>query len=114
MLSIFKARRVCLSLKRDRIVWCGAQLGKYSIKIGYQVLEAQGGESFISRDLCWSKEVLPKVGVRKCNGWILIVERRKRLGMAGPTRCPLCEGSEESMDNLLLNCKYAIKCWDYV
>ena len=58
------------------------------------MLKAMNGEVFASKDLCWEKEILPKAGAfawLAYNGRILIVERRRRLGIIGPTICPLCE-----------------------
>lgn len=74
-------------------------------------------EIFTSKDLCWYKENLPKEGDfawLAYNGRILIVERLKRIGINGPSRCPLCEKNEETIDHLLVQCHYAKKCWDIV
>ena len=56
-------------------------------------------EAFISKDLCWNKDMLPKVGAfawLAYNGRILTVERLRKIGIIGPSRCPLCEKNEET------------------
>lgn len=91
MQSIFNERRVNLSIKSDRIIWCDSQSGKYSVKLGYNLLEAVNDEVFASKDLCWQKEILPKAEAftwLAYNGRILTAKRRREFGMVGPTRCP--------------------------
>lgn len=39
MSEIFKNRKVLLTGSRDKVVWCGAKDGIYSVKIGYELLD---------------------------------------------------------------------------
>ena len=106
-----------VSMKKDKIIWCDSVSGSYSVKLGYNVLAEKNREIFTSKDLCWSKDILPKAGAfawLAYNGRIFIVERLRKIGIIGPSRCPLCEQHEESVDHLLIQCQYARKCWDMV
>ena len=117
MIQIFKDRNVVLTKKKDKVIWCGSLSGKYSVKIGYNLLAETGRESFFSRDLCWNKDTLPKAGTftwLAYKGRILTAERLRKIGINGPSRCPLCEKQEETIDHLLIQCQYAKKCWDIV
>lgn len=117
MKQILKTRDVLITTRKDKIIWCGSLSGKYSVKLGYNLLAITGKESFSSKDLCWNKDVLPKAGAfawLAYRGRILTVERLRRIGFVGPSRCPLCEHQEESLDHLLIQCHYASKCWDLV
>lgn len=110
-------RSVNLSNREDMIIWCGATSGEYSAKLGYRIQVAQCEEKYWLTTLCWKREVLPKAGAflwvasyQRC----LTRERLKRLGIAGPSRCPLCESNEESVDHLFLNCRMEAACWDWL
>lgn len=61
--------------------------------------------------------MLPKAGVflwlvfhKRC----ITMDRLKRLGVVGPTRCVMCEQAEEEVDHLFLSCPIATKCWDWL
>ena len=117
MKQIFKVRNVMLTKKKDKVIWCGSLSGKYSIKLGYNLIAETGKDSFFSRDLCWNKDILPKAGAftwLAYKGRILTTERLRNIRINGPSRCPLCEKQEETIDNLLIQCQYATKCWDIV
>ena len=60
--EIFKGRKLCILNKEDRISWCAVAIGKYSVKVWYEILDSRIDDSFDAGDLCWSKEILPKVG----------------------------------------------------
>jgi hypothetical protein len=58
--EIFKRRKVCIINREDEISWCAAASGKFLVKIGYEIIDNKEEECFEARDLCWSKETLPK------------------------------------------------------
>ena len=106
-----------VSPKQDKIIWCGSQSSNYLVQLGYILLAEKNEETFTSKDLYWNKEILPKARAfawLAYNSRILTAERLKRIGINGPSRCPLCEKNEETIDHLLVQCQYAKKCWDMV
>ena len=115
MQNIFKERIIMVSLKQDKIIWCCSLLGNYLVKLGYNMLAETNEEIFTSKDLCQDKDILPKAGAfawLAYNERILTMERLKSIGINGPSRCPLCEKNEETIDHLLVQCQYAKKWWD--
>ena len=77
--EIFKGRKVSILNREDKISWCAATSGKYSIKLGYEILDSRMEECFDAEDLCWSKEILPNEETfawLAIQGRILIGERR--------------------------------------
>lgn len=115
MKDFLKRHQILPTNTADKVVWCGSVNGNYSVKVGYQLLDSDVEEAFWAKNLCWSKECLPKAGAfawLAVKGRILSRERRKRLGLAGPTKCVLCDEAEESTDHLILHCKVASSCWD--
>ena len=50
--EIFKSRKVCILNKEDKISWCAAASSKYSIKLGYEILDYRTDECFDAGDLC--------------------------------------------------------------
>lgn len=41
-----------------------------------------------------------------------MIDNLKRRGFELPSRCPLCEREEESVDHLLLNCSIIKEIWN--
>ena len=83
-----------ISKRKDKVIWCGSLSGKYLVKLGYNLLAEIDKEVFFSKDLCWNKDVLPKVGAfawLAYKGRILIAKRLRKIGIIGSSRCPLCE-----------------------
>lgn len=71
----------------------------------------------IPLNLCWNKACLPKEGIFLWGALqkkILIVDRLWKLGFEGLSRCPLCEGQEEDVNHLILNCEFSQECWDWL
>ncbi|XP_059068451.1 uncharacterized protein LOC131858970 [Cryptomeria japonica] len=111
---VLNQRKVFLIGKEDKVIWCGAKDGKYSVKLGYQLIEGREEAPSKTWPLFWSKECLPKAGAfawLATKGRILTGERRKRLDLEGPSKCVMCNQAKESVDHLLLTCEVAQKCW---
>lgn len=101
----------------DKIIWCGARLGIYSIKVGYQLLNECRECGDWPVKLCWDKAILPKAGAftwKALHKRILIGDRLKVIGIVGPSRCPMCKANKENANHLLLSCSIASQCWDWL
>ena len=67
--------------------------------------------------LCWDKFCLPKVGfftLFVLHQKALPIERLKKFGILGPSRCSLCEEEEESVDHIFLHCPYSSSWWKWL
>lgn len=110
--NVLEQRKIFLTGKEDKVIRCGAKDG--SVKLGYQLMEGRVETRSKIWALFWSKECLLKASAFAwlvVKGGILTGERRKRLGFVGPSKCVMCNQSEESADHFLLTCEVAQKCW---
>jgi hypothetical protein len=67
--------------------------------------------------LCWHKQVAPRAGAflwTTLHERVLTGERLKLYGIQGPSICTLCWQNEESLNHLLLDCPFAIQCWNWL
>ena len=65
--------------------------------------------------LIWNPVVPPKIGVfawEAAWGKVLTLDQLKRRGMTFANRCFMCEEEEETIDRLLIHCKFAKMLWD--
>lgn len=102
------------SREEDKIVWCGAKSGSYSVKVGVSLLKSEDRMKEWEAKVCWNNVCLPKAGAFSWlagNRRILFGDRLRKMGFAGPFRCVLCEKAEEDVDHLLLNCEFAREAW---
>ncbi|XP_059067838.1 uncharacterized protein LOC131858570 [Cryptomeria japonica] len=114
--NILDNREVTCSRQEDKIIWCGAKSGSYSVKLGYTLLETEGRKGDWEAKVCWNKECLPKAGAFSWlagNKRILTGDRLKRMGFVGPFQCVLYKKEEEEVDHLLLNCDFAQEAWRF-
>jgi len=44
-------------------------------------------------------------------GKVLITDNLKNKGYEGPSRCSMCQGSEENIQHLFMGCPFAKACW---
>ena len=58
--GIFKERRIILSNKEDRVVWCASKSGRYSAKLGYHLSGNVVTPEGWPHKLCWNKLCMPK------------------------------------------------------
>ncbi|XP_059065117.1 uncharacterized protein LOC131857080 [Cryptomeria japonica] len=114
--NILASREVMGSREQDKIIWCGAKSGIYSLKLGYALLEEDVRKVDWEAKVCCNNSYLPKVGVFSWlvgNSRILIEDRLKRMGFVGPFRCVLCKKEEEDADHLLLGYEFAQEAWRF-
>lgn len=88
----------------------------YTVKAGHQYLCDNTYQMGIWNQwkLVWKAEAPPKV---KFFIWLLLrgktltAENLRKRGILGPSRCPNCCRSEETMQHLFLECPVAEECW---
>ena len=80
------------SEKKDKLIWATSNDGKYNVKNGYKEItnSKRWEEVEISLQLCWDTTFLLKarffLWLASQNG-ILTVDRLKKIGLVGPSRC---------------------------
>lgn len=60
MKTMLEDRSIKLSNKEDKIIWCGAKSGPYSIKVGYGILDSDLTEENWPTQLCWNESVFQR------------------------------------------------------
>eukprot|EP00253_Pinus_taeda_P013489 PITA_13489 len=89
---------------------------QYTVKAGHQFLcdSTLQQEIWNQWKIVWRAEAPPKV---KFFIWLLLkgktltAENLKKRGIMGPSRCPNCCRSEETMQHLFIECSVADECW---
>eukprot|EP00253_Pinus_taeda_P014530 PITA_14530 len=89
---------------------------QYTVKAGHQYLydNTYQPETWNHWKIVWKAEAPPKV---KFFIWLLLkgktltTENLRKRGIMGPSRCPNCCRSEETMEHLFIECPVADECW---
>lgn len=114
--DILNKRSIFPSPDKDIIRWRDSFDGKYKVCFGYKLKEVAIDKKDWPINLFWHQHLLPKAGSfawLACQRKILTQERLHSIGINGPSRCPLCLDQEETVDHLLLHCKFSSHCWWY-
>ena len=67
--------------------------------------------------LIWNPVVPQKIGVfawEAAWGKVLTLDQLKRRGMTFANRCFMCEEEEETIDHLMIHCKFTKMLWDLI
>ena len=86
----------------------------FSVKRMYKGVDVSPAFVFPHR-IVWNPVVPPKIGVfawEAAWGKVLTLDQLKRRGMSFANRCFMCEKEEETIDHLLIHCKFAKMLWD--
>jgi len=101
---------------RDKRGW-GNNTGVYTAAAGYKTVTSVpwAPPNPGPWKALWNFPSIPKVDLfawTLLHNSILTYDNLKRRGWEGPSRCPLCIQSEESIAHLLFNCDYSKKVWE--
>jgi hypothetical protein len=110
-------RKIPIKEGPDILRWGHSTIGIFSVSEAYYL---QGNYHNQIPEKIWSKvwqSVLwPKVSIflwLTTQNHILTWDNLLKKGFIGPSRCTLCQQSEETMEHLLNNCHYSQQIWDW-
>jgi ribonuclease HI/exonuclease III len=102
--------------ERDKRGW-GTNSGVYTAAAGYKIVTSA---PWVPPNpgpwkALWNFPSIPKVDLfawTLLHNSILTFDNLQRRGWEGPSRCPLCTQSEETIAHLLFNCDYSKRVWE--
>jgi len=101
----------------DVLRWGHSTSGTFSVKEAYHL---QGNPPNQNPDPIWNRVwqpfLWPKVSFflwLTVQNRILTWDNLLKKGFTGPSRCTLCQKSEETMEHLLNSCHYSQQIWDW-
>jgi hypothetical protein len=110
-------RKIPIKEGPNILLWGHSTTGIFSVNEAYYL---QGNYHNQSPEIIWSKiwqSILwPKVSIflwLTAQNRILIWDNLLKKGFIGPSRCTLCQQSEETMEHLCNNCHYSQQIWDW-
>jgi hypothetical protein len=110
-------RKIPFKDGRDILRWGHSTSGIFSVKEAYHLQTNppnQAPEGIWSK--VWQPFLWPKISLflwLTAQNRILTWDNLIKKGFTGPSRCPLCQQSEETMEHLLNNCHYSQQIWDW-
>lgn len=116
-LASILANRVYYSLlDQDVLAWGPNPKGKYTIALGYHVLDKQ---ALGNAEVPWWKNIWNKFSWPKCNffSWLVVYgkyltwDNLCKRGFQGPSVCFLCLKEVETVSHLFFQCPFARTIW---
>ena len=110
-------RKIPIKEGPDILQWGHSTSGIFSVSEAYYL---QGNYQNQIPETIWSKVwqpiLWPKISFflwLTAKNRILTWDKLLKKGFIGPSRCTLCQQSEETMEHLLNNCHYNQQIWDW-
>jgi ribonuclease HI len=118
LLELLQGKSPLSAESRDKRGW-GTSSGVYTAAAGYKIVT---GIPWVPPNpgpwkALWNFPSIPKVDLFSwtlLHNSILTFDTLKRRGWNGPSRCPLCTNSEETISHLLYNCEFSKEVWGYL
>jgi ribonuclease HI len=110
-------RKISVKDGRDILWWGHSTLGVFSVKEAYHLLTHppnQAPEGIWGK--VWQPFLWPKISLflwLTTQNRILTWDNLIKRDFIGPSRCPLCQQNEETLEHLLNNCHYSQQIWDW-
>eukprot|EP00268_Persea_americana_P021333 TRINITY_DN21279_c2_g1_i5.p1 TRINITY_DN21279_c2_g1~~TRINITY_DN21279_c2_g1_i5.p1 ORF type:complete len:123 (-),score=17.22 TRINITY_DN21279_c2_g1_i5:262-630(-) len=104
-----------MAFGEDTRTWTASRNRVFAVSTFYSTLSAMAGRSGLAS--LWRFKAPPRV---VAFGWIalrrriLTLDNLRKRGKTVVNACPVCWEDEETLDNLLLRSRYAVKLWDSV
>jgi ribonuclease HI len=118
LLELLQGKSPLSAESKDKRGW-GTSSGVYTAAAGYKIVT---GVPWVPPNpgpwkALWNYPSIPKVDLftwTLIHNSILTFDNLKRRGWEGPSRCPLCTQTEETIDHLLFNCDFSKEVWGFL
>jgi len=101
----------------DQLIWGHKDGGEFNLKEVCHYIMNQDQEDPAQQWVkLWNSPQWPKIKIFQwliLHNLILTWENLRKHGFIGPSRCPLCEEKEETMNHLLDECTLTAEVWDW-
>ena len=115
--TLLNKRRIRMADDNDQLIWGKQGGGKFTLKEARSCIEdSEQDEKVNWSNKVWDSQFWLKI---KTFLWLLMHmktltwENLRKKGFYGPSRCPMCEKEEETMNHLFNTCELANLLWNW-
>lgn len=116
--NLLNKRRIRKADDRDQLRWGKQGGGNFMLKEARECIKnSEKIEEVQWSNKVWDSQFWPKIKIflwllmrRKTLTW----ENLRKKGFCGPSRCPMCNLEEETMNHLFNTCEWANLLWNWV
>ncbi|MCL7049147.1 hypothetical protein MKW94_002162 [Papaver nudicaule] len=103
---------------QDQLIWLGDKNWIFSVKKVYDSAVVLDNPPSFPSSKVWSKAWPHKVGFflwQACLGRIATMDNlhKRNMALSSSSLCPMCNGLDESVDHLLVQCSIVSNIWSY-